>query len=169
MAHRRASTCEVDGARYRTRLVPIGHSGSPQMRICLEGRGFDSADGAPRRTRLTPCLSAQDCKAAALSVNVFDGGPRTVLAGRIVGRTHAGRAVSQAIDLARNAMPDVTVDGLYRLNRAQVKPWVEAAISSHIWRGALPSLPTGTYAIHIDGRDAYGAPLGSNLVFEVIG
>jgi hypothetical protein len=160
---------EVDGASYRTRLVPIGHSGSPHMRISLEGREFDSADGAPRRTRLTPCLSTQDCKAAALSVNVFDGGPRTVLAGRIVGRTNTGRNVSQAIELTRNTMSDVTVDELYRLNRAQVKPWVEAATSSHIWRGALPSLPTGTYAIHVDGRDGYGTPLGSNLVFEVIG
>jgi hypothetical protein len=91
-----------------------------------------------------------------------------VLAGRIVGRTNAGRNVAQAIELARNAMADVAVDELYRRNRAQVKPWVEAATSSHIWHGALPSLPTGTYAIHINGRDAYGAPLRSNFIFEVI-
>jgi hypothetical protein len=77
--------------------------------------------------------------------------------------------VSQEIELTRNVMPDITADELYRLNRAPVKPWVGVAMASHVWRGALLSLLISTYAAHINGRDAYGAPLRSNLVFEVIG
>ncbi|MFM9942664.1 MAG: calcineurin-like phosphoesterase C-terminal domain-containing protein [Hyphomicrobiaceae bacterium] len=160
---------EVDGAGYRTRLVPVGHSGSAHMRISLEGRDAAGTDDPPRRIRLSPCVTTGDCAATLVAVNVFDGGPKTRLAGRIIGRTRAGEQLEQALALAHTAMPDVAVDELYLLHRAQLKPWVETSPSSHIWRAALPRLPAGTYAVHIDGRDAYGGAMRSNLLLEVVG
>ncbi len=160
---------EIDGAHYRTRLIPVGHTGSPHMRISLEGRDSRSSEDAPHRIRLAPCVTTGDCIAAVVAVNVFDGGPRTKVSGQIFGRTSAGNQFQQVLGLSRTTMPDVAVDEFYLRHRSQLKPWVESAPSSHIWRAALPPLPAGTYVVHIDGCDAYGRAVRSNVMLEVVG
>jgi 3',5'-cyclic AMP phosphodiesterase CpdA len=157
---------EVDGSSYTTRFVAAGSSGQTKMRIGLEGAAATSSEQAGRRRKLTRSLCNNDCPSASVVVNVFDGGPRTKVTCRISGTAHNGTVVAATFTLSREAIADVAVEDIYTRHRDQIKPWVEPAISSHLWRARLPMLAVGTYNATVEVLDEYGRKHTSSLVFE---
>jgi len=48
------------------------------------------------------------------------------------------------------------------------KPWVEAVISSHVWKASLPAnLGVGAHRLTVRARDEYGRELVAPMVLEV--
>lgn len=150
----------VDGARYTTRFVPLSTPADKAMRISLERRG--RRPDATIEDRLGPTVAADALGATDLVVNVFDGGPRTLVSCRIGG--------SEPFVLERSYRPDPFVAQVFSRNAATKKSWVEAIPSTHLWAAHLPAdLPVGTHRADIRVTDEYGREHRDSLVVEVTG
>ncbi len=153
----------IDGANYTTRFVPSGGNGG-QMRITVESQAHgddrEVMHAVPMSQLLRSPITADQTAGALLVVNVFDGGPKTL--------------VSCAIDnvlplaMARVSRPDPFVTQVYGRYPTTIKPWVKPQHSSHIWTAKLPPLRFGTYAIRVRALDEYGREHTDSLVLEVI-
>ncbi len=157
---------EVEGTSYRTHFVAAGARGQAQMRVGLEGFEVACREEPVRRVRLGGSLLAHECSGASVTVNVFDGGPRTTVTCRIVEAAEGGRATDCTVALSRIAITDVAVEEIYTRYRNQMKAWVEPALSSHLWQAPLPDLPPGTYKATVAVVDEYGRSHQSSLLFE---
>ena len=95
-------------------------------------------------------------------VNVFDGGPRTLVEYRINERA--------PVQMKRERRIDPFVREVYARNRASKKPWVRAEPSSHLWAARLPAdLQAGAHCIKVRVTDEYGREHHDHLVLEVFG
>ena len=95
-------------------------------------------------------------------VNVFDGGPRTVVEYRIDG--------SGPTMMKRETRPDPFVQEVFARNQATKKPWAEVEPCSHIWTARLPTgLDAGPHCIAVRVIDEYGREHHDRLCMEVIG
>ena len=156
----------VDGHRYTTRYCPAKESEARQMRIVLDGElrgGRTTIDGDCRMGRLFGSPISQDraCMTDVV-VNVFDGGPRTVVEYRI--------GKFGPVRMKRERRPDPFVQEVFDKNQATKKPWAEVALCSHIWVARLPAdLEPGTHRIMVRVIDEYGREHHDRLCFEVIG
>jgi hypothetical protein len=153
----------VDNGAYTTRFVPANEPHGRQMRISIDADfhfGPDLfRDFRPGRLRMSP-LSTDQLAAASLIVNVFDGGPKTVVNCQI----GAGSPVA----MKRKALPDPFVQEVFARNRETVKPWVKAEPSSHIWTARLPdTLEPGAHKIAVHVVDEYGRSHHDCLILEV--
>ena len=149
---------EIEGTKYTTRFVPTRERA--QMRIMLHR----SADAASKGN---PCLltglpvAGCDLAATNVLVNVFDGGPRTLVNWDI-----DGEPVSAMQRILRS---DPLTEDLFERAGSTRKPWVKAEPSSHIWQGSLPSdLGVGLHRLTVHVTDGYGRSHLSRLVFEVL-
>jgi hypothetical protein len=155
----------IDGAGYRTRLVPAHDPKQSQMRIVLDTGYHDTdpevlAEYMPGQLLGGP-ISAAAAGSTRLLVNFYDGGPRSSVRFTIAGRT--GWTPMQRVERL-----DPFVQDVYARNRAVTKPWVFPGKSSHIWQANLPAdLGPGTYGIRAQGVDEYGQKHESMLVVEV--
>lgn len=110
----------VEGNTYRTRFVPIGDSGDNVARLsALPVESKTEAPGTSGRR---------------LTVDVFDGGPKTKISCLLGGAT-------DAVELQRAAIPDPHIVESYARHRDLLKPWVSAAPSSHMWTLPAPVEP----------------------------
>ncbi len=155
---------EIDGQAYKTRYVPVGHTGHPQLRLTLDGCEFANDASASQRVRRSGSLTVDECCNTDLTVNVFDDGPRTTVTGSIA---RAGASQATNLTLERKAAADVTAASTFLRHRDVVKPWVTATACTHLWCAALPQLPVGTYVATVQVVDQYGAMHTSSLVFEI--
>ena len=129
----------VDGHRYVTDFVPaVGKRPAP-LRAMLHA----PADGPQGR---------------ALLVNVFDGGPRTVVSYRLDG------GLWSAMQCA--PMRDPLICRMLQGDTPR-KPWVEATSSSHIWTAPLPdSFGAGPLKVELRVTDEYGRVHEAPLILE---
>ncbi len=112
----------VDGAAYATEFVAAGQSRQAPLRACIEN--------------------------GRLLVNVFDGGPRTVVSARV------GDGTWKA--LRREVLRDPATCRLLGGSNPR-KPWVEATSSSHIWSGDIvPAYRPVPHQTAIRITDEYG-------------
>ncbi len=160
----------VDGNRYTTQLVPVGHVGHPQMRISLVAAPATKAvDPAAAGGRSSFSLPVDQLATAALVVNVFDGGPRT----EVSFVAHSGAAQDAAATTAmtpmeRKVMPDPFTVAHYARHKSELKPWVEATSASHVWRAPLPTnLQPGVHRICVTVRDEYGRSQKAATIIEI--
>jgi hypothetical protein len=153
----------VDGNRYTTQFRPAKEPATRQMRIVLDGQAQRDAtgDGDLRRLFGSPISQDQAC-ATDVVVNIFDGGPKTVVECRIGGRA--------PIRMERVRAPDPFVKGVFARNAATKKSWVAAEPCTHLFVARLPAdLETGTHRIMVAASDEYGRMHRDHLVVEVIG
>lgn len=159
----------VDGDACVTRFVPVGHAGDPSVRISIEGRRHwsDAPDTEPSlRARLGCAITAEERQGAMLVANVFDGGPRTCVTCEFVG---PGKAGPIRAEMQRREMPDPYIAEAYSRFKHELKPWLEPAVSSHIWTVPLPSgLHDGSWRARVHVVDEYRRPSSSTLLFEVV-
>lgn len=148
----------IDGNRYTTRFVPVGHTGDASMRISIQGLGHVTGDGAEPPEVHNAALSVEQLGKASIIVNVFDGGPRTVVSCEIIGR-HVARDSDKGrvFALERCSVSDPSTVQNYVRFAADLKPWVCASTSSHIWRAPIGcALSCGSYRIVVTVTDEYG-------------
>ena len=153
----------VDEGKYTTRFVPANEPNARQMRISIDS-DFHSGpdlfrDFRAGQLRMSP-LSQERLSAAALIVNVFDGGPKTAVRYQI--------GDGSPIEMRREARPDPFVQEVFARNRETIKPWVKAELSSHIWTARLPAaLEPGAHTIAVHVVDEYGRSHHDYLILEV--
>lgn len=159
----------VDGSRYTTRFVPVGHAGDAHVRVSIEGRRHwsDASDASPpERVRLGTSLSAEECCSACLVVNVFDGGPRTSVTCELVGATGTRGA---ELHMQKRGMRDPYIVEVYCRHKPDLKPWLEPSMSSHIWAAPLPAnLARGSWRARVSVKDEYGRSSTSTVLFEIV-
>jgi hypothetical protein len=153
----------VDGNRYTTRFQPAKEPATRQMRIVLDRQVQREATGDTDLRRLfgSPIFQDQAC-ATDVIVNVFDGGPRTVVEYRIGERA--------PVRMERVRRPDPFVKGVFARHQDSKKSWVTAEPCTHLFASSLPAdLEVGTHRIMVCARDEYGREQRDYLVVEVIG
>ncbi len=154
----------VRGTDYTTRFVPAQGEPDGTMRIAFESQIRSGAPEVVRSLRpmeaLRPPIPQDALADSLLVVNVFDGGPKTVLTYRVGSNAPA--------PLVRTRRPDPFVTELFARYPESKKPWVGAVASTHIWTARLPAdLPPGAHRILVEGSDEYGRPIRSAAVLEV--
>jgi len=152
----------IDGARCTTRFQPA--NGQSQMRIVLDSEFHRDSREVYRDFRMGQLLGSpipqESAFATKIVVNVFDGGPRTLVDYRI-GRRGPLR-------MERVARPDPFVEEEFARNQATKKPWVKAEPSSHVFEARLPGdLAAGTHCIAVRAVDEYGREHRDHLVVEL--
>lgn len=132
----------VRGTTYATRFVPLPECADPCVRVLQP-----APQGAPVAVGTFGVAAA----GRDVLVDVFDGGPRTKVVCEIAG-AHGAR-----FELSRAAMEDPYIVDMFERHRARMKPWVRAAISSHLWIGPIPEgLAPGEHACTIHITTEYG-------------
>jgi hypothetical protein len=153
----------IDGDRYTTRFRPAKEPATRQMRIVLDGQaqGDATGDGDLRRFFGVPIPQDQAC-ATDVVVNIFDGGPRTIVEYRMGERA--------PVRMERVRRPDPFVKAVFARNAATKKSWVAAEPCTHLFVARLPAdLEAGTHRITVEARNEYGRKHRDHLVVEVIG
>lgn len=124
----------IQGSSYKTRFVALGDTTGSTARLSSGSQPADQTQTARQ----------------SLTVDVFDGGPKTRVRGRV-------RGTGTTFELQRTTMPDPHIVDSYARHRDLLKPWVSPAPSSHMWTGSLPVEATGDVMLEI--TDEYGSPL----------
>lgn len=147
----------ITGNTCSTRFVAAREQ--TQMRIMLTSRGVDqpSAEAALSRANVISSAQIGDTRVV---VNVFDGGPHTVVEACV-----SGCAPS---NMKRAYRPDPVTRDLFQQAGKTKKPWVRAEPSSHIWEASLPAdLSPGFHRLNVTATNEYGHIHRSALIFEV--
>jgi hypothetical protein len=157
---------EIDGTRLRTTYKAVGRPADYQMRILFDvwhnaGRPDLLRDFRPGEL-LDGRFSVDEVPSAAVVVNLFAGGPRSVVEYSIDGGDWQ--------DMPRRIAPDpYLVEALAR-NRASIKSWVEPVPSTHLYVADLPDdLEPGTYTVNVRATDEFGAAHRGTRILEITG
>lgn len=144
---------EVDGNAYRTRFVASSRPGdATAARVAVIVPGCVAGDPIP----------ADRLRDARLLVNVFDGGPGTLVRYELAGRPGSGR------DMQREDHVDPAFASLRADAGGAFKSWVAPISSSHIWLAPLPAdLAPGAYPVHVEITDEYGRRRRTHALLEV--
>jgi 3',5'-cyclic AMP phosphodiesterase CpdA len=154
----------IDQHSYATRFQAANEPYSRQMRIVLESEFNRDHKGLYRDFRMGQLLGSplpqESAFATNVIVNVFDGGPRTLVEYRLGAR--------ESVKMQRVVRPDPFVEEVFARNEATKKPWVRAEPSSHVWVARLPGdLEAGTHCIAVRVIDEYGREHRDHLVVEL--
>jgi hypothetical protein len=155
----------VDGTRYTTRYVPAAEPAAKQMRIVIEAQAHQDDREVFRTLTMSELLrspiTAEQAGGATVLVNVFDGGPKTVVTCLIQG--------GPPLTMLRVSRPDPFIQQVYGRYPDTIKPWVKPMASSHIWTAKLPAgLRPGTYALRVSAVDEYGRGHRDSMILEVV-
>ncbi|MBV8448561.1 MAG: calcineurin-like phosphoesterase family protein [Hyphomicrobiales bacterium] len=156
----------VAGNRYTTRFQPANEPNARQMRIMLDSEFHRAGKEIYRDFRMGQLLGSpiaqENVYATDVVVNLFDGGPRSMVEYLIGNRP--------AVQMARTVRPDPFVEEVYARNVATKKPWVNAEPCSHLFVARLPGdLEAGTHCLKVRAVDEYGRTHDDNLIVEVTG
>jgi hypothetical protein len=155
----------IDGTNYTTRFVPAAEPAGKQMRISLESQTHEDDHEVLRTLTMSELLrspvTADQAAASYLVVNVFDGGPKTVVTCSL----DSGPAVT----MKKVNRPDPFIQQIYARNPETIKPWVKPVPSSHLWSVKLPAgLRPGAYALKVKAVDEYGREHRDGMVLEIV-
>jgi C terminal of Calcineurin-like phosphoesterase/N terminal of Calcineurin-like phosphoesterase len=155
----------IEGSAYTTRFRAANEPNDRQMRITLEWAHHrdKELDHEFRTGRLLVSpIDHAHVYATDVVVNVFDGGPKTLVTCQIGERSPA--------KMTRVVRADPFAEEEFARNEATKKPWVKAEPSSHIWVARLPGdLEAGTHCVKVNVTDEYGRMHQDHLVLEVRG
>jgi 3',5'-cyclic AMP phosphodiesterase CpdA len=155
---------EVDGTAATVRFQPTGRPSSHQMRITLDP-GFPRLQPAALRdVRHGELLGGRVELAQLFSteilVNLFDGGPRSLVSATVDDRP--------PVVMERSLRADPFVQELFQRAAATLRPWVEPVPSTHLWAAPLPDdLAPGLHTITVRALDEYGREHRAHKLFEV--
>ena len=144
------SVLSIDGLRASTKFISRETQG---LRVSLEG--------GEHSKRSSTCLTPQEACGAAVMVNVFDGGPLTDVTMTL--------GDGQSVQMTRIEKPDPFTQNLYAKNPREIKSWVQATDSTHLWSAHLPDkLDSGFHRLTVHVRDEFGREVKQTLVFEIL-
>ena len=133
------------GNRYNYHFYPSHSSHDSQMRI-----------NSPRGT-----LSRTDLKNREINVNVFTGGPGTIVTYELDD--------GPKVTMERRVLKDPFFTKLVAENPDQYKDWMEPTNCPHIWTAPLPkNLEPGNHRLKITAKDHQGNGFTAYRLFEII-
>lgn len=157
---------QVNGASCVAGLVPAHEPGATGMRIMLDSQVHQAAPEVvreyPAGALLRGPVSASAAGSTLVVVNLFDGGPRSIIEARL--------ADGPWRPMRRALRKDPFVQEVYARSPATIKPWVRPADSTHLWELPLPhDLGPGAYRLSVRALDEYGRNYADSMVLEVTG
>ncbi len=156
---------QVDGADMRVKSKAAGHPDDYQMRIMLDA-AHHGPGGAYRDFRPGELydgrITEDQVAAAAVAVNLFDGGPRSKVKFQVGDR--------DPVEMQRQIVWDPSYLEYAERNGDSIKSWVEPEPSTHIWVGDLPDdLAPGTHVLSVVAVDEFGSTHHGHKVIEITG
>ena len=156
----------VDGTDLVIRYKAAGYSEDFQLRILFDVAHHGlSADGM-RDFRAGELFDGRfnvdQVPAAEVVVNLFDGGPKSVVEFRIDDGPYA--------PMQRVLRADPYMVEVFARNEATKKSWLQASPSSHIFTADLPDdLEAGVYTLSVRARDEFGQEHHGHTILEITG
>ena len=156
---------EVDSTDVAVRFKGAGKPADYQMRIVFDVahhqlnvngiRDFNAGELLDGR------ISQDHLNAAAIIVNLFDGGPNSKVRYRIEDGEYR--------PLKRVLRKDPYMLEQYARHRSSKKTWVEATLSTHLFEADLDAnLPQGVHAITVQAEDEFGRLHHGHTVVEIV-
>lgn len=157
---------EVDGVQAKVRFKAAGKPAHHQMRIMIDAHHHGRRPGGQRDFRpgelLDGRLSVDQVPAAAIYVNLFDGGPNSTVAFSIRG--------AEPVRMRRVAQKDPWIQELMARHGDELKFWVKPVPSTHLWTADLPDdLPPGAYTLSVQAVDEFGQAHHAHQILEIEG
>ncbi|MDH3641910.1 MAG: calcineurin-like phosphoesterase family protein [Gammaproteobacteria bacterium] len=157
---------EVDGSDLSIRYKAAGHSADYQMRILFDvvhhGLRKDGMRDYRNGELFDSRFSEDQVPAAEILVNLFDGGPKSVVEFSVEGGDY--------LPMQRVTRPDPYMLEVFARNPDSKKSWLQATPSSHIFSADLPDdISAGTYTVAVRARDEFGREHHGHAVLEITG
>lgn len=155
---------EVSGTDMSVRYKGAGLPADEQMRIVFDVahhglrpdgvRDFDMGELLDGRMR------ADQVPAAAIVVNLFDGGPRSTVEYSVAGGPWQ--------PLERVLRADPYMLEVYARNADSKKSWVDAGPATHVFEADLQDdLPPGTHVVSVRATDEFGRTHHGHTILEI--
>lgn len=155
----------VDGNELKVAFKAAGHPEDYQMRIMLDA-AHHGPGGAYRDFRPGELydgrINLDQVAAAAVVVNLFDGGPRS----RVTFQVGDG----DPREMRREMVWDPSYLEFSERHADVIKSWVEPEFSSHIWTADLPDdLAPGMHLLSVVAVDDFGSTHHGHKLIEITG
>ena len=155
---------EVDSKDVAVRFKGAGKPADYQMRIVFDVAHHQlQADGLrdfKAGQLLDGRFSQDELAAAAIVVNLFDGGPKSTVSYRI--------NEGEYRPLTRTLRKDPYMIEQYERHRSEKKSWVEATLSTHLFEADLDDdLAPGTHTITVRAEDEFGRVHHGHAILEI--
>ena len=155
---------EIDGTEASVRFKGAGHPADHQMRIVFDVahhtlnrngiRDFKHGDLLDGR------MTRDHVPAASIIVNLFDGGPKSVVEYKV--------GDGEYLPMTRTIRPDPFMVELYHRYADQKKSFVEAIPSTHIFEADLvDDLAAGTHTVTVRAVDEFGRRHHGHAILEI--
>ena len=156
---------EVDSTDVAVRFKGAGKPADYQMRIVFDVAHHQLNVNGIRDFKagelLDGRISQDHLNAAAIIVNLFDGGPNSKVRYRIEDGEYR--------PLKRILRKDPYMLEQYARHRSSKKTWVEATLSTHLFEADLDAnLPPGVHAITVQAEDEFGRLHHGHTVLEIV-
>jgi len=156
----------VDGTEATVRYQAAGYPQDHQLRIVFDvahhGLGADGLRDYRTGELFDGRFGVDYVPAAALLVNLFDGGPKSVVEFRIDDGPYR---LMQRVNRADPYMLET-----FLRNDDTVKSWLQATPSSHLWSADVPDdLGPGTYTVSVRATDEFGREHHGHRIMEITG
>ena len=156
---------EVDSTNVAVRFKGAGKPADYQMRIVFDVAHHQLNVNGIRDFKagelLDGRISQDHLNAAAIIVNLFDGGPNSKVRYRIEDGEYR--------PLKRVLRKDPYMLEQYARHRSSKKTWVEATLSTHLFEADLDAnLPPGVHAITVQAEDEFGRLHHGHTVLEIV-
>ena len=157
---------EVDGTEATVRFKAAGMPADHQLRIIFDvahhGLRVDGLRDFRTGELFDGRFSVEQVPAAAVLVNLFDGGPKSEVSFQIDG--------GPLVPMRRVLRPDPYMIETFLRNPDTKKSWLEATVSSHLFSADLPDdLGTGTYTVSVRAVDEFGRVHHAHRILEITG
>ena len=155
---------EVRGTDLSVRYKGAGLPVDEQMRIVFDVAHHGLRPDATRDYAMGELMDSRmrsdELAAASIVVNLFDGGPRSVVEYSVAGGPWQ--------PLERVLRPDPYMLEVYARNGETKKSWVEARASTHVFEADLDAeLPPGTHRVSVRATDEFGVTHHAHTVLEI--
>ena len=156
---------EIDSTDVAVRFKGAGKPADYQMRIVFDVAHHQLNVNGIRDFKagelLDGRISQDHLNAAAIIVNLFDGGPNSKVRYRIEDGEYR--------PLKRVLRKDPYMLEQYARHRSSKKTWVEATLSTHLFEADLDAnLPPGVHAITVQAEDEFGRLHHGHTVLEIV-
>ena len=156
---------EVDSTDVAVRFKGAGKPADYQMRVVFDVAHHQLNVNGIRDFKagelLDGRISQDHLNAAAIIVNLFDGGPNSKVRYRIEDGEYR--------PLQRVLRKDPYMLEQYARHRSSKKTWVEATLSTHLFEADLDAnLPPGVHGITVQAEDEFGRLHHGHTVLEIV-
>ena len=157
---------EVDSTNVSVRFKAAGKPANFQMRIMYDVAHHEQSKDANRDfmhgVKLDGFMSEDEVAAAAILVNLFDGGPKSKVSYRVNDGNY--------VPMERVLRTDPYIVEQFQRYESVKKSWVQATDSTHIFSADLDdSISRGTHTVTVRAIDEFGRVHHGHSILEISG